>query len=121
MNIKDIKDSYDWGYVFSYSDGTSLDEETPNFPFKMNDVSKILFIEDGENDGRSWIIMVKLKNKLYGFASAWCDYTGFDCQSGGHSYVSKNKKKLIRYGMGEDDRKRFGISLNDDFRIDSQH
>jgi hypothetical protein len=124
MNIEDIKNNYPWKQVFEFSDGTNLDEfsEPSNFPFQMEDVAEILNIEDGQNDGQSWIILVKLNNGLYGFLTAWCDYTGFDCQAGGHSYVSLSKEKLIRFGMGEDDRKRFGLSLpGEDFFIDSNH
>lgn len=116
-----ISESYDWKEAFKYSNGKSLDDNTPDFPFQMAHISKILYIEEGENDGPSWIIMVKLKGGMYGFLSAGCDYTGWDCQAGGQSYVSKSKQKLIRFGLGEDDRKRFGISLKDDFQIDSKH
>ena len=121
MNIKDLENSFDWKEAFTFSDGTSLDEGSDSFAFGIDDIKKILYAEDGGNDGPSWIIMVKLKNNQYGFLTAWCDFTGWGCQDGGHSYVSKSKKKLIRYGLGEDDRKRFGISLPDDFQIDSKH
>lgn len=120
MNIEDLS-SYDWVEAFSYSNGKTIDDEDGDFSFRRDDVESILYSDEGENDGRGWIIMVKLKNGLYGFLSAWCDYTGWDCQAGGHSYVSKDKDKLIRYALGEDDRKRFGISLTDDFHIDSKH
>ena len=120
MKIKDIIESYNWKEAFTYSDGRSLDDDSHQ-PFTMKDVKTIIHMEDGENDGSNWIILVKLKNGLYGFLSAGCDYTGWDCQAGGHSYVSKSKKKLIRYGLGEDDRTRFGLTLPDDFQIDSKH
>lgn len=115
VKVSNIADSYDWIEAFKYSNGKNVDEGGKDYSFDIADIKDILALEEGENDGANWIIYVKLKNGLYGFLAAGCDYTGWDCQASGSSYVSKSKERLIRYGMGEDDRKRLGLSLPDDF------
>ena len=125
MKITDLN-TYDWEEAFKFSDGQNLDflgdnNQKNHIPFKISDIKKIISVSEGYNDGDNWIIFVKLKNGYYGFLSAGCDYTGWDCQASGFSYVSKSKKKIIRYGMGEDDRKRLGLTLiGEDFSCDSK-
>ena len=116
--LKEFKDSYDWVEAFSYSNGQNLDKNEDGFAFQLNDVETVLHYDEGQNDGPNWIIVVKLKNGLYGFLSAGCDYTGWDCQASGHSYVCNNLDKLIRFALGEDDRNRLGLGLKDDFYTD---
>lgn len=37
----------------------------------------------GENDESSWMWIFQTEDMKWGYAVAWCDYTGWDCQSGG--------------------------------------
>jgi len=36
----------------------------------------------GENDGEHWVWIVSFANGETWYAEGWCDYTGWDCQSG---------------------------------------
>lgn len=71
-------DTYDWGEVFKYANPEPvMDEEIDCSSFTREDVAEILYQDDGYNDGESWIMVGRLKDKRYFFISAWCDYTGW--------------------------------------------
>ena len=67
------KDS-DMRYAYEYN--------SPSFPFKLDEINDVLAHIPGHNDEESWYWVVQLKNGDYYLVSAWCDYTGWDCQSG---------------------------------------
>lgn len=79
--------------------------------WKPEDVAEVLAMEEGENDGANWLMVVKLKDGRYSFLSAGCDYTGWDCQAGGSSDEKATLEELIRMGMGQEDRDRLGYSI----------
>jgi hypothetical protein len=78
---------------------------------KRDDVSKILYMQDGENDSVDWIGIFELKDGRFISVESFCDYTGWDCQAGGTVTVSYKLDDLIRYGVSEKARQRFGIIL----------
>lgn len=78
--------------------------------FTRDDVAEILAIEDGENDGANWIGFFLLKDGRYAFLSAGCDYTGWDCQSGGHAIVGPDKDTMLRLGIGKEDLERLNLA-----------
>jgi hypothetical protein len=94
--LNEMLTNYDWQEAFTFAD------------FTMEDVALILKASEGENDGQSWLAVGQLKNGLFFFLSAWCDYTGWDCQSGGQSEVADSLDNLIRWRMGDADRDRLG-------------
>jgi hypothetical protein len=107
---------YDWCEAFAYAKGEWISDgpargERPNQPFDRKDVAEIYGSDEGENDGASWIMLGKLKNGLFFFLSAGCDYTGWDCQAGGNAFVSDNLNNLITFGTDLDDRDRLKIPL----------
>jgi hypothetical protein len=53
----------------------------------------------------------KLDNDLYFYLTAWCDYTGWDCQSGGSITVSNHKENLIAFAMDNETRERLKFKL----------
>jgi len=57
---------YNWREAFTYA------------TFEREDVKRIIYLSEGENDGAAWICLVQLKNNKYGAINAWCDYTGWD-------------------------------------------
>jgi hypothetical protein len=79
----------DWGNVFAYSgepgsaDGeANIDAVPPGAevaltPFTRWDVEEVLGKDEGENDGKNWIIYGRLKDGRYFFLTAGCDYTGW--------------------------------------------
>lgn len=103
ISIRQLKDSFDWQEAFKYADG-----------FTIDDVVEIQHAIEGENDGDDWIIWGRLRSAVPGDGpwfclKAGCDYTGWDCQAAGTSYVASTRKLLIRMGMDFGMRQRFGI------------
>jgi hypothetical protein len=97
--IQEMMNSYDWREAFTYAD------------FAIDDVATILAESEGENDGDSWLAVGILKDGRYFLLTAWCDYTGWDCQAGGESYTSGTLDDLIRWSMTDDNRTRLGYTL----------
>ena len=60
--------------------------------FKFEDIEHLLACIPGENDGFNWHWIVRLKNGKYGYVTAWCDYTGWDCQSGGSVHIANSAR-----------------------------
>jgi hypothetical protein len=77
----------------------------------MEDVKDIIASEAGENDGSEWIGIFLLRNGKYLFLKAGCDYTGWDCRSGGDSWLSDSLEDIISFGLGENDRSRLRNQL----------
>lgn len=96
----DMLANYDWPQAFGYAKD-----------FTIEDVAEIIDYRDGENDEANWIMYGKLKDGRYFTLSAGCDYTGWDCQAGGTSETADTLEKLIRFGMGDDERDRYGLKL----------
>lgn len=69
------------------------------------DIIEVYWYKEGDNcniDEIPWhfIEKIKCKNKeKYVYYTAWCDYTGFDCQGGIKMYVSKSLTKIINLGI----------------------
>lgn len=116
-------DDYDWGEAFGYAGepghygagegGTNVDPvpgaQCKPLGFTREDVAIILAMEAGENDGANWVCAGQLRDGRWFFLSAGCDYTGWDCRSGGNATVADTKEDLIRLGMGREDRLRLGL------------
>lgn len=66
----------DAGHVHGVPERTLLDDVAPG-SFDREDVEEILYIEEGENDGDSWIGVFRLKDGRFACLRAWCDYTGW--------------------------------------------
>lgn len=71
---------------------------------RWGDIATVERHRDGQNDGDPWLAMGTLKGGRWFFLSAWCDYTGWGCQDGGHCEVSHSRDELIRLCMGDDER-----------------
>ena len=95
--VAEILKDYDWQEAHAYAS------------WNTEDVDHIIAMSEGENDGANWLMVVKLKNGKFGFLSAGCDYTGWDCRAGGNSDERNSLPELIRMGMGADDRDRLEI------------
>lgn len=50
--------------------------------FNKDDILNVLAVWEGQNDGDSWRWIVELNNGKFAYLIGWCDYTGWDCQSG---------------------------------------
>ena len=79
-------------------------EDAGDFP---NNISKYIWGEEGENDFVDWILLCKLSNGKYAYYTAWCDYTGFDCQGGMKLYISSKLKTLVKMAMDDKNRTKY--------------
>lgn len=65
--------------------------------FILEDIKNIHAEVAGHNDEDYWYWIIELKEPLpegrFILTEAWCDYTGWDCQSGGSSKVAKTKRQ----------------------------
>ncbi len=112
-------DDYSWAEVFGEGGGgncTALQPikmvnggPTTDTTFTREDVEFLRGQEEGENDGESWECWGKLKDGRWFWAAGWCDYTGWDCQAGNDSATADSEENLIRFGMTDKSRARFGI------------
>ena len=58
--------------------------------FTVEDITNIYAEVPGHNDEDRWYWIIELKDKRFLLTSAWCDCTGWDCQSGGESQRAEN-------------------------------
>ena len=74
-------DNWDWEEVFKYADVPDFVPPTPGRagydPVTRDDVAGIVSMEEGENDGDSWVGVFALNNGYFLAIRAWCDYTGW--------------------------------------------
>ena len=121
MTNDDWRSDPDWEAAFEYAGhptGYGMDNSSPDIialgecntaPFSIPDVAEVYKMDEGENDGPDWIMWGKLNDGRHFFLQAGCDYTGWDCQAGGCTYVSMNKDRLIHSAMDIQSRRRFGL------------
>jgi hypothetical protein len=79
-------------------------ENNPQETFDIPDIEKVLAVYEGENNGADWHWVLELKQPVdqkvnddpdntlhirgkYVYLNGWCDYTGWDCQSGASSQI----------------------------------
>ena len=103
--IEEIKNDYDWEEVFGEGDGGNCTQEvdshdgTPTDPVLRADVVEVLASVNGENDGDSWICIVRLADGRLACCEGSCDYTGWDCQAGNTITVASSIGSLIDSGV----------------------
>ena len=100
MTIEELKE-YDWSEAFNYAD------------FNPDDIKNIIASDEGCDDGDSWVLVAELKDGTFGYLSAWCDYTGWDCQAGGSSGIRDTLEELQRWEMDSRSRRRLNMVLDD--------
>jgi len=114
--IQSLKTDPDWMSVFDLSSRKIHVTEgsnswVTNDTYSIKDVAYVISYENGENDGLSWIMVARLSDRRFVFIEAWCDYTGWDCQSGGWSCVSDDIDSLIQFGLTEPARERLKLEI----------
>jgi hypothetical protein len=70
-------------------------EFNPQDEFQITDIVAVLAVYEGENDGKDWRWLLELKNGLFVYLTGWCDYTGWDCQSGASNIVVHSRAELL--------------------------
>lgn len=76
-------------------------------PISREDVVLIYWMVEGENHGEPWEGVFRLRDGRYLYLIAGCDYTGWDCSA----WVSSSLENLVRFGLTQDTRDRFGIDI----------
>ncbi len=117
-------DNYDWRETFAFAGDpeghenppdvniVNGDEQCSNNLFSRKDVVIIYGARAGENDEEEWLIWGRIQDGRFFYIEAGCDYTGWDCQSGGRCWVASTKEKLIKFGMGPKAGRVFGLMEN---------
>jgi hypothetical protein len=97
---------YDWREAWKYASPASnpITREVVK-DITIDDVAEVLAASAGANDERPWLAVFRLKDGRHLFLSAWCDYTGWDCQAGGSAEWTNTIEEL-RACISEEDRKR---------------
>ena len=117
----EIVQGRDWGEVFGDIGGVSnpvfyeqvwreVGEDstlTVANPILRTDVAKILAVQEGEADESSWRVVAQLNDGRFIFAEGNCDYTGWDCQSSVHRFVSRSLDAITKYAMSIPEREWF--------------
>lgn len=85
----------DWAFVWQYAEA-----------FQPNDVASILLAVDGEHDETNWTAIFKLNGGKFGYLTAGCDYTGWDCRAWGDSAVGDSFEEIWFGHCTDDDRSR---------------
>lgn len=61
--------------------------------FTLEDIANIHAEVPGHNEDDGWYWVIELKDGSFVLTWAWCDYTGWDCQSGGESQKAESAEK----------------------------
>ncbi len=93
---------YDWDNTF-----------TAAYQLGINrfDVKMVIASAEGCKDERNWVGIFQLKDGRYLYVSAWCDFTGWECQSGGVADFRDTIDDVCRELCTDDDRHRMNIQL----------
>lgn len=76
-------------------------------------VEEIIHYREGENDGSSWLLVLRLTDGRYAYVSAWCDYTGWDCRAG-HEVAYADSLEALVPEMDTEGRMAFGYEPTPD-------
>lgn len=75
---------YDWVKVVAFGEDSCPD-------FKPEEVDEVVWFVVGQNDGPEWVALCRMKNGRWALLAAGCDYTGWDCQSGGSATMCSDR------------------------------
>jgi hypothetical protein len=62
--------------------------------FTLEDITNLHALVPGHNDEYHWFWVIELRDGRFLLTEAWCDYTGWDCQSGGQTQVAPSSTAL---------------------------
>ena len=68
-----------------------------------DNIREYFWINNGQNDGVSWLCVGQLTTGSYFFYSAYCNTCGFEGNGDMSLYVSTSFKNIIEYGMEDDE------------------
>lgn len=98
---------YDFREAFGVVDEKSWINENGKIPaVPWEDVAEVLAhnISFGDYAETEVWLLGKLKDGRFIYLNSSCDTTGWDCQAGGHAYVSADFEKVSTFGMTIEER-----------------
>jgi hypothetical protein len=98
-NLEEMASDYDWQEAMSCAS------------LQFDDVMRVISSDEGENDGDPWVAVFLMKDGTFARISSWCDYTGWDCQSGGDCKRESTFKALVNLALTPDERERLHLEL----------
>lgn len=109
--LRKLDEDGDWGEAFAVCEkpsGADPTREDYNFSsVRLEAVKHVFAMRTGENDGQDWLVAGTLEDGRYFFVSAGCDYTGWQCRSGGQATVATSLEELVKYGLTDEARTAF--------------
>lgn len=91
--LKQLMDAYDWEHIMA-------EYAAPKFSFQ--DLERVIYTVDGDNDGPDWMGIFALKNGSFGVVHAGCDYTGWGCQESGGSDTYETEAIAIERALKQE-------------------
>ena len=78
-SVSSLLKDYDWKEAFSVANRDKVEsiDGAPTHAFDLDDVAKVISIDDGQNDERDWVGVFELKDGRFVFVAAGCDYSGW--------------------------------------------
>lgn len=67
--------------------------------------------EEGDYAETDLALLVELIDGTFAACMAWCDTTGWDCQSGAAWKWAPTRELVIEYGLDREARRRLGVAL----------
>lgn len=93
----------------------AFDYAIQDSPFGISNIETILATVPGHNDEDEWYWIVKLnryvQGKKFALITAWCDYTGWDCQSGGECRLAMSEWRAVELVTPHGDQRKIKINL----------
>lgn len=120
MTLDELKNDYDWGHCYYRQEGAIYEaakrpDPIPGFTgpvtWTLDDVAEVIAYDNGENDERDWVALLRLSDGRFVFMSAGHE-TGWDCQAGGRSLVGDSLDAVKTLGMSDVERERLGMTLS---------
>lgn len=116
-------DNSDWCEAFGYAgEGGSWaggahvnpvpGSQAGNEPFTRADVTMLLGLAEGDNDGPNWVCVGRLRDGRWFCLRAGCDNTGWSCSATGDASVAGTAAELLRLGMSADERARCRLHID---------
>lgn len=105
-----MREDYDWRHAVDEAFGRGF-SWSGAVPPEFALFGEVVAASAGANDEESWIAVFRLHDGRYVFISAWCDYTGWDCQAGGEHFYAPTLLDLAKAHIGDEERERLGIDL----------
>lgn len=110
ITLEEVRESYAWREAITVADTELCEGATcSRDDFQVDDIVRVIHAVNGENDGDHWVGVFELADGRFAFIEAWCDYTGWDCQSGGTAWVSHSYENLRQFGMTDPAKDRFAV------------